>query len=574
VHRALGAALTLWLLPWAARAQDNALQCNGQLIDEILIQSSAPTVAGLRNIPVAAGVVRTLHVTTRPDMIRRFLLLREGDTCSELRRAESERILRAQPFIADATIDIIASTDGPPGSIDLIVRTSDEIAVVLGGSVAADMPPVRAATFGNGNINGLGIYAAASWRYGGVFRTGFGGRLVDNQFLGRPYILLVEGHRNPLGGDRVAEVSHPYYTDIQRIAWQARAGGSEDYTGFQADPGDDDEHSLRVDRRYWDFGGIIRVGPPGRLSLFGASITGYDMRPAKIPVLITDNGLRPDPGSELFNRYEPHRWARVNALWGVRDIGFVRVHGFDALNANQDFPIGFQLGTMFGRSLSVLGSADDDIFMATDLFLGATARRTALRVQIGAEGRRNNDTNGWDGILTSAQAVGYVRASERNTLTGIVEWGAGWNQLIPFNLTLGNSQGGVRGYGTSETPGGLRLVGRIEDRVYLGRAFNLADVGIGVFSDAGRLWAGDIPYGTSTPVRPSIGLSLLGAVPPGSARLWRVDLAYALKPEAGGPRWELHFEGLDKTLFFLRQPSDIAAVREPTVPSSVFRWPR
>ena len=74
--------------------------------------------------------------------------------------------------------------------------------------------------------------------------------------------------------------------------------------------------------------------------------------------------------------------------------------------------------------------------------------------------------------------------------------------------------------------------------------------------------------------RSSIGVSLLAAVPPGSARLWRVDLAFALNPEPGGPRWQIHFEGLDKTLFFMREPSDIEAVREPTVPSSVFRWPR
>lgn len=570
--RACGAALALLLTPLAARAQERTLTCSGQLVDEILIQSAAPTVSALRNIPVAADVVRALHVTTRPDVIRRFLLLREGDACNELRRAESERILRAQPYIADATIDVIPSTDGPPGSVDLVVRTSDEISMVLGGSVAADMPPLRAAKFGNANINGLGIYASGDWRYGGAFRTGFGGKLVDNQFLGRPYFLLVEGHRNPLGGDRLAEVSHPFYTDIQRVAWRARTGASDDYVGFPAD-NSDNEHALRVDRRYWDAGGIIRVGPPGRLSLFGASVTGNDERPAKVPVLITDNGLQPDPGSQLLNRYESHRMARVNALWGVRDIGFVRVHGFDALNANQDFPIGFQLGTMFGRSLAVLGSRDDDIFMAGDLFLGATAQRTAVRLQMGAEGRRNNDDNTWDGILTSAHAVGYVKPSARNTLIASVEWGAGWNQRIPFSLTLGNAEGGVRGYGTSDTPGAQRLVGRLEDRLYLGRVFTLGDVGIGLFSDAGRLWAGDIPYGMATPFRSSIGVSLLAAVPPGSARLWRVDLAYAVNPEPGGARWELHFEGIDKTLFFLREPSDIEAVRERTVPSSVFRWP-
>jgi hypothetical protein len=555
--------------PVVGQAQDT-VACSGQLIDEIIIQSSAPTVAGLRNVPVLAEVVRTLHVTTRPDMVRRFLLLREGDTCNELRRAESERILRAQPFLADAAIDVVASAERA-GDVDLIVRTSDEVAVVIGGSVSAGMPLLRAAKFGNANINGLGIYAALDWRHGGAFRTGFGAKFVDNQFLGRPYTLLLEGHRNPLGSDRIIEAAHPFYTDLQRVAWRARSGARNDYISFAAEPLG--EHALRVDRRYYDVGGIIRLGPPGRLSLFGASITGNDERPAPAPVLITGDGFRPDSSSELLNRYRPHRIARVNALWGVRDIGFLRAHGLDALNATQDFPIGFQLGTMFGRSLSVLGSNDDDMFMASDLFLGAGGRRSAVRLQIEAEGRRSNDDSAWDGILTNAHAVGYVKPSERNTLTGSLEWSAGWRQRIPFSLTLGNAEGGVRGYGRSRTPGGRRLVARVENRIYLGRALGLADVGLGAFTDAGRLWAGDIPYGTATPVRASIGMSLLAAVPSGSARLWRVDFAFALNPEARGGRFELHFEGVDKTLFFLREPSDIEAVRERTVPASVFRWP-
>jgi hypothetical protein len=308
--------------------------------------------------------------------------------------------------------------------------------------------------------------------------------------------------------------------------------------------------------------------------LFGASITGNDERPASAPVLLTEDGFSADTSTVLLNRYRAHRMARVNALWGVRDIGFVRVHGFDVLNANQDFPIGFQLGTMFGRSLSVLGSEDDDIFLATDLFVGAGGKRSAIRLQVEAEGRHSNDDDSWDGILASAHAVGYAKPSDRNTLTGSLEWSGGWRQRIPFSLSLGNAEGGVRGYAGSRTPGGLRLVGRVEDRLFLGRAFNLGDVGIGAFTDVGRLWAGDIPYGMSTPVHSSIGISLLAAVPSGSARLWRVDLAFALNPEPGAGRFELHFEGLDKTLFFLREPSDIEAVRERTVPSSVFRWPR
>src|SRR5207249_1649556 len=104
--------------------------------------------------------------------------------------------------------------------------------------------------------------------------------------------------------------------------------------------------------------------------------------------------------------------------WGVRDIGFLRVRGFDALNAMQDLPVGFQIGTMFGRSLSVLGSRDDDIFLASDLYVGAGGSTFAFRMQASGEGRRGNDTNMWDGVLTTGRAVQYARLSPANTLTG------------------------------------------------------------------------------------------------------------------------------------------------------------
>ena len=65
--------------------------------------------------------------------------------------------------------------------------------------------------------------------------------------------------------------------------------------------------------------------------------------------------------------------------------------------------------------------------------------------------------------------------------------------------------------------------------MFLGRPFDVGDLGLGVFADAGRLWAGDIPYGVNTPIRSAIGFSLLGTVPAASARMWRVDLAFAVE---------------------------------------------
>ena len=85
------------------------IACAGQRIDGIVIYSSAPTVANLRRVPRLAALARAIHATTHTQVIARYLLLGVGDHCDEQRRAESERILRAQPFIADADVYVVRS---------------------------------------------------------------------------------------------------------------------------------------------------------------------------------------------------------------------------------------------------------------------------------------------------------------------------------------------------------------------------------------------------------------------------------------------------------------------------------
>jgi hypothetical protein len=139
---------------------------------------------------------------------------------------------------------------------------------------------------------------------------------------------------------------------------------------------------------------------------------------------------------------------------------------------------------------------------------------------------------------------------------------------------LSDPDGGVRGYSSSDTPGGQRLVGRLEHRMFVGRPFDAGDLGVGAFIDAGRIWAGDVPYGVDTPIRSSIGFSLLATAPHASARMWRLDLVFAKNPEPLGHHFEIRIGNTDKTTFFLSEPSDLQAARERTVPTSVFRWPK
>ncbi|HEY2378895.1 MAG TPA: hypothetical protein VGH98_23145 [Gemmatimonadaceae bacterium] len=551
----------------AGDATRRPVACTGQRVNDIVIHSFAPTTAALRSVPVIADIARSVHATTRPDLIRRYLLLAHGDTCTELRRSESERILRAQPFLADASVLAYAAESG---GVDLEVRTIDETSAIVGGTITSASPYLTSARVGSSNLGGGGLYLVGNWRHDPNFRDGFGIRFTDYQLGALPYILNFEAQQDPLGNHLVISSAHPFLTDLQRLAWSGVAGSTDDYVFFST--AQDIQHAFNSQRHFFDVGGLVRVGPPGRLSLFGASISGEQEIPGLTPILVTPAGPLVDTTSAFANRYVPHKIARANVLWGIRDIGFVRVTGFDALTATQDIPVGFQLGTQFGRSLTVLGARDDDIFMSGNLYIGAARENSALRVQLLGEGRRSNDLNAWDGVVTSGRATQYTKLTDVQTVIASFEWSSGWRLRIPFALTLGDQRGGVRGYADEMAPGGQRGIVRLEDRLVVGRPWGLGDVGIGVFSDAGRLWAGDVPFGESTPVRASVGFSVLASVPPRSARLWRLDIAVPINP-AGARRLELRITSNDQTTFFWREPDDVQIAREKTVPSSIFNWP-
>ena len=264
----------------------------------------------------------------------------------------------------------------------------------------------------------------------------------------------------------------------------------------------------------------------------------------------------------------------MNLLWGIRDIGFTRVKGLDALTATEDFPIGFQAGTTFGRSVAALGARDDDIFLSSDLYVGAIGHNNALRLQIEGEGRHDNSTNVWDGMLANGVAIQYYKPVPSNTTTLSLAFSGGWQQRIPYNFTLSDPVGGVRGYSGSNTPGARRFVGRLDTRQYLGPSeWSSPTWGLARSSTRAACGRATFPMASTPRLRSSIGVSLLGSVPPNSPRIWRLDLAYALNPEFHGRRLELRFGSSDFTTFFLPEPFDVQATREQTVPSSVFRWP-
>jgi hypothetical protein len=559
------AALSPAVLPAQVRG---SVACDGQAITEIRIESHGPSLGKLPRQLAGLNRIAEFHVTTQPNVIRQLLLLSEGQRCSELRRAESERMLRAQSFIAEATILAYPVIDG---GVWLHVVTVDEFSLIAGLGAGSESPYVSKARGGNSNWFGRGVLAEIEWEDGASYRDAFGGRIRHQMLFGKPYQLSVHGARRSLGREWGIEATHPYFTDLQRTAWHASAGETRGYFGFIR--GDMPVAALALSRAHADIGGIIRIGEPGRLSLFGASITSERERADGGPVVVGEFGLVPDATTEFEGRYGAHQTARLNALWGVRNTRYFRATGFDALTGSQDVRTGFQLGVLAGRSLAVLGSRDDDIFLSAELYAGLGGRRAFAGLQVIGEGRQNYNANSWDGVLGSGRLASYLRLAETHTLIASAEWSGGWRQRVPYQVSLADFDGGIRGYRKSAVGGARRAVLRVEERWAIGQVNRAADVGLATFVDVGRLWAGDAPFGVDTPVQAGFGLGLLAAVPAGSRRLWRLDISIPVDRDIARGSWEVRLGSTDLSRVFWREPKDVARSRERAAPGSVFNWP-
>jgi hypothetical protein len=556
----------------ATKAQPQSLNgppvgCKGERISRIDIETNPPfRINGTKVWERAGRFAARQHVTTKDWIIRRYLALQEGDACTEIRRAESERILRAQPFIADATV--LAYADGN-GGVFLSVTTVDEISLIVGLGVSSATPHFRSVALGENNLLGRAIHVDGSWKKGNAFRDIYAGRFVDYQFLGRPYQFRIEGGRRELGSDWAMEASHPFLTDLQRISWRTTAGNTLGYFYFRRPNAL--APALRIQRSYGDIGGVIRIGPPlGRLALIGGSISFEDENPGTQPVIV-DSVITPDTSQALINRYTKHQTARINGLWGIRNVHFLRVSGFDALEGTQDLRTGVELATLVGKGVKLLRGKEADWFGSTNLYLGAASDVAYTALEIAGEGRRNEVGN-WDGILAHGRAALYMKPFNRQTTMFDLTWSGGWRQRIPFQLTFADRDGGLRGFRSSEVGGGKRLVGRFEDRYLIGRFRQLASIAVAGFAEGGKLWEGDSPFGVNTPLYASAGFSILAASPPQSRRTVRADFAFPVK---GDRRHgiEVRLVVKDFTRMFRVEPVDVFNSRERSVPATVFSWP-
>ena len=545
-----------------APARDAGPRCNGETISVVTVDRAEPVM-----VERSAGWARPLlrfalaGAPTRESAVAPFLLVKQGEACTELLLAESERVLRQQPYLADARAAVIPDANG---TVQVQFSTTDDIRPILGLGLK-DNKPTRM-KIGSGNVYGYGMLASVQWQQGFAFRDGFGAKYTNYHAFGRPVLFDTQLERSPLGEIVSVSLSRPLYSQIQNLAYSATVAHVSRYQRFIRS-GDLDPISLDVDRRSWELNAVYRVGG-GRNGLFaGASVSGDRIEPAESGVIITDTGYVDDPDETLGPRYANQTRATVAGILGARALRFFKAERFDALEGAQDVAEGMQFSGILGRGVA---SDNKGWVGGTQLYAGAGNPNSFVGMQASVEsGRVDGD---WVDMIVEGRVAWYSHPTRRRTRIASFEYSGAWNTTVPLQLRLGTDKVGLRGYDDSETAGGRRAVARLEERMTFPGIARYLGFGGAAFVDVGKMWAGDVPFGETVNPRVGAGLGLIFAVPRSSRQNLRLDVTAPLISDDGS-HWGVSLTITSGRPRFYRGASDLSRARSAAQTPVIFGWP-
>ena len=504
------------------------------------------------------------HATTTPGVVAAFLSLAPGKACTERRRAESERVLRAQPFLSDAAVRVSRDTGG---TVAVVVSTTDEVPVLVTARFRGIAP--ESFSLGNENLGGQALRVVARVERGRSYQTALGLGVEQDVLFGHPFRLVLNADRFQIGEREAVEVEHPFFTDLQRVSWHAGYFSGTDVHGFERP--NRDPLALRIDDRAWDVSSLVRIFGTQTVGLLGGAVTGRRVDPGASGILVTDSGLRADSGTALRGRYSPFRAVRVGILGGVRRVSFTPVSGFEALVGSQDVMSGTAVGVFAARAVPRYG--EEDYLLSSALYAGKATSRFLVGTLTLVEGARAVSGGAWSGVIGSNHSTLFWGRAPGAVLVLMNEFSGGYQSRLPLQVSFADRDGGLIGYHYSGLAGARRNVAHGEVRWSGESMVRRADVGLAAFSEVGTLWAGDAPYGVNA-TRASVGFSVLAAYPSRAKRLYRADVAFPLtRSGAGSGRIEVRFSSLDRTQSFATEPRDVSVARTGTEPSRLFAWP-
>jgi hypothetical protein len=494
----------------------------------------------------AYKLANALHVRTRESFVRNELLFRKGECLDSLRLAETERLLRGYRFIRES--DVFA-VEQPDGGQHVIVDTQDEWSTRLDLGIRLDEGvEIFGARIVEENFLGRGMRLRLFFDQEREQRD-LGLEFFTPRLLGTRWDARLGAGRTRNGSFFEEALMYPFAGEVGRFGARQSYLWRESLQAFSLGEGEKHTHLLMpfLDRRA-DVAVGGRAGEPGGLTVFGMGVSWESLRFQEFPddvELVVDGNFSETvpadsatvaPVAEQALTRSAHR---ITLYLGQRNLHFVKRTGLDRFGGVQDIQTGTEVFLGLSRGFEIEGKdgtdLPDDIHAQVSLFGGKVWPDWTLNSRLAMEARRvSGDSPGdgleesrWEDVFGEADVYLYWQPPSRggHTLLFRASGAGGWSVRMPFQLTLGGRTG-VRGYRQGRFPGGRRAVFTLEDRVYLPwPAPEVFDLGLTFFGDLGIMDAGGAPFGRNSGWRGAIGAGIRFGLPPGTARLARIDLA-------------------------------------------------
>ena len=455
----------------------------------------------------------TVHISTRPSVVRGQLLFKTGEPYSQRLLRETERILRANDYLYGARIEPVA-WDGH--TVDLVVRTRDNWTLNpgfnysrKGGENKASLQLVEK------NLLGTGRALEFDWGKN-VDRDYLTVQYVDPHFVTHWTRLSVTYSDANDGDTKAFKLDRPFYALDTR-----RAGGVNFYDSQRNDSRYVQGHEVgEFAHREQYYEGYVGRSSGWQEGWVTRWTTGVTLRRDR---------FAPVEGSPLGGPLPEDRelvypWVGVEL---VEDRFEERINQ-DQIERTEDVLVGLRAGARLGYAAEAIGSDRDAWVFSGYLQDGRDLRPDeSLFGSMNLSGRLEGGTLR-DGVL-SAEARYYRRTSSRFKFFASASATVTENLDPEQQLLLGGDTG-LRGYPLRYQAGTSMALLTLEERYYTDwYPFRLFHVAGAAFFDMGRTWGRDVTGATSDGLLKDIGIGLrLGASRSAFGNVLHIDLAYPL----------------------------------------------
>ncbi|WP_395373670.1 POTRA domain-containing protein [Marinicella sp. W31] len=460
-------------------------ELKGYVIDEIQIQI-LPIFNDSGN--VLARTTHRWHIDTKPQVVRRQLLIKPGEPFNNAKIRESERILRANSFFYDVTIEPVSICDE---RIVLLVKARDLWTLLpdvdfkrSGGDNSSRLG------FRDSNFLGLGKEIGLV-RKSDDQRNGLAVTYIDPNLYGSRYRLRLEYEDNSDGDFFSFDLRHPFYA--LSTPWSA---------GINIRQDDREEELFFRNIAFQEF----RHEERNRSVFFGLSVhsktdvtqrwtAGFRDQRSRF---FTTDASNPD---SLFpdDRHYAYPWVS----WSLIQNAFITVDNLDQMTRTEDLNLGWEAELQIGYSSEAYGADDEGI-----VFSGTISKNLQLAIDqyISVDARFSGiDDTGLLNFKSAFETRYYNSYRHNRQFFARVRLQKNQRQFADQQLLLGGDNG-LRGFPSRYQSGDRSFLLNLENRYYFNyELWQLFDTGAVVFADLGRAWFKDRGNGNNGDTLKNIG---------------------------------------------------------------------